>query len=1014
MLLTGTRKSTNSMTHKTRLKRARWKSRTIFLLMFLSFMVAIALEIRTSRLQSLFFSRVAKDFSYTVENGSSDVIRFPKHGPYDTRLGYDRIPMWTENMTARGYAVSRQARWSDAMRKYTDLGTFPIYDEKAQAGLLIEDRQHRDLMRTYSPQRAYPEFDAIPPILIEMLLFIENRHLLKPDTPYANPAVEWKRQLKALIDFTANLMDQGRSVAGGSTLATQIEKFRHSPDGVTVDAQEKLRQLVSASFRAYRTGERTEAARKNIVFDFINSMPLAATRGFGEVSGLGDGLWAWYGLEFETVNRMFAEIDVKAPNAGNPESSVVALKSALSLFLAQRRPTDYLTLNPDALEQTTNKYLRLMAAEGLISDNFRDIALNTRLILRQQAPLHYPVDIANRKAANPIRTRLLSTLEINSAYALDRLDLIVGTTIDADLQRAATEILNALKDPANVQKYGLRAPYLLDRGDPSKVVYSFSLYERTAQGNLLRVQTNSFEGPFNIDEQTKLDLGSSAKLRTLVHYLEIITALYDRYAGMTRSELKKINGKYPPDPLSLWAVNHLVSIETPDLSTMLDAAMNRTYSASPAERFFTGGGLHTFANFRPEENAKVMTVREAFSHSVNLVFIRMMRDISFYHVFQRYGVTPRMVEKLDETEKKRLLSIFADKEGIVFIKRFYEKYQFKSGPEARDLLLSAIRPTPWRLAAVDRYLRPSASIEDFSDFLDRHLPGSKLKEVFVRKLYDAYDPENLSLADIGYLANVHPLELWVVRQMTESPDATLPGVIAESAEERQAVYRWLFTTKRHHKQYQRIRTIIELEAFQDIHKAWQRTGYPFDSLVPSYATAIGSSADRPGALAELVGIVQNHGVRYPHIRIESLCFGKNTPYETHLALMPPEGERVMDSRVAQVVKKALISVVAEGTARRLHRAVALPDGTYLPIGGKTGTGDHRFKTFGPGGDIVQSKVMNRAATIVFTLGDQHFGTMSAFVAGGDAKNYAFSSSLPVHVLKMILPDLVPGLIVSQH
>jgi membrane peptidoglycan carboxypeptidase len=60
---------------------------------------------------------------------------------------------------------------------------------------------------------------------------------------------------------------------------------------------------------------------------------------------------------------------------------------------------------------------------------------------------------------------------------------------------------------------------------------------------------------------------------------------------------------------------------------MLDAAMERTYSANPAEGFFTGGGLHHFDNFEPEDDHKTMTVREALTRSVNLVFIRLMRDV---------------------------------------------------------------------------------------------------------------------------------------------------------------------------------------------------------------------------------------------------------------------------------------------------------------------------------------------------------------------------------------------------
>ncbi|MBK6356965.1 MAG: hypothetical protein IPF44_09665, partial [Betaproteobacteria bacterium] len=40
------------------------------------------------------------------------------------------------------------------------------------------------------------------------------------------------------------------------------------------------------------------AARRRIVLDFVNPAPLGGIPGYGEVIGLGDGLWAWYGQDF--------------------------------------------------------------------------------------------------------------------------------------------------------------------------------------------------------------------------------------------------------------------------------------------------------------------------------------------------------------------------------------------------------------------------------------------------------------------------------------------------------------------------------------------------------------------------------------------------------------------------------------------------------------------------------------------------------------------------------------------
>src|SRR6185503_11431726 len=98
----------------------------------------------------------------------------------------------------------------------------------------------------------------------------------------------------------------GSGGPGGSTLATQIEKFRHSPEGITSSPREKLRQMLSASVRAYHGSELTLAARRTIVVDYINGVPLTAVPGGGEVIGLGDGLAAWYGASFDDVNRWLA------------------------------------------------------------------------------------------------------------------------------------------------------------------------------------------------------------------------------------------------------------------------------------------------------------------------------------------------------------------------------------------------------------------------------------------------------------------------------------------------------------------------------------------------------------------------------------------------------------------------------------------------------------------------------------------------------------------------------------
>jgi membrane peptidoglycan carboxypeptidase len=198
-----------------------------------------------------------------------------------------------------------------------------------------------------------------------------------------------------------------------------------------------------------------------------------------------------------------------------------------------------------------------------------------------------------------------------------------------------------------------------------------------------------------------------------------------------------------------------------------------------------------------------------------------------------------------------------------------------------------------------------------------------------------------------------------------------------------------------------------MDAFLEIHKAWQRLGYPFDSLVPSYATAIGSSADRPEALAQLVGILVNHGYRMPMVRIEEIQAADQTPYEVTFSKKRLGGERVLSSEIATAAKALLFDIVEKGTAIRGNGSFLKADGTEIPLGGKTGTGDHRYEIYGKGGVLLGSKIMNRTATFTFIIGDRYFGTITAFVPGPDAAQYGFTSSFPVAILKALAPNLMP-------
>jgi membrane peptidoglycan carboxypeptidase len=466
--------------------RGRQGSRTWFagavLAVALAVGVGLATELKTSWVQADLLSRMARSLTFSIEPGPSDAIRFPGAGPYDQRLGYVDLPAFVERLGARGFTVESQARLSARHRAAIDHGAFPIYHEKTAAGVRVLDRGGATVFEARYPERTYPDFEAVPPLIVDSLLFIENRELLEQDASRRNPAVEWGRMAAALWGVAVDgLTGSSLKPAGGSTLATQIEKYRHAPAGRTEDVVAKLRQMVSASLRAYREGPDTSAIRRQIVVDYLNSTPLSARAGFGEVHGLGDGLWVWFGTDFARANQVLGS---PAPNAAARRGQARVYKQALSLLLAQRRPSYYLLTGRAALVDLTDAYLRLLGTRGVVGSELLRAALEAPLEFLPGAPERPQPPFVELKAANAIRTTLLRLLGLNQLYRLDRLDLEVATSLDLPTQQRVTDLLRRLSDPRTAGEMGLYGHHLLDAsasGDP--LIYSLTLYERGEDAN---------------------------------------------------------------------------------------------------------------------------------------------------------------------------------------------------------------------------------------------------------------------------------------------------------------------------------------------------------------------------------------------------------------------------------------------------------------------------------------------------------------------------------------------------
>lgn len=781
--------STQGRTKSATAARHHWRL-TLYLLLALLVLAVTALlvfESRSAHFQSRELSRYAADLTYKVEPGPSERIIYPTDGPFDKRQGYAYLPLMLERLQQRDYQVTEQSRFSEQLMAYSRRGLFPPFTEKSQSGLSISDCRGTPFYEFRYPQQGYADFASIPPLVVSSLLFIENRELLDPAQPLANPAVDWPRFAMAALSQLGKMLDVQDQSAGGSTLATQLEKYRHSPDGLTLSAGEKLRQMISASVRAYQHGPETLEARQRIVRDYLNSVPLSAAPGHGEVNGLADGLRIWYGADFERSNALLDPR--RSPDASLAERGL-ALRQMLSLMIAQRRPSYYLAQGRRDMEALTESHIRLIASGGLVDADLRDAALIQKLQYRdwQQEPNLRAVE--SDKGISVARSRLSNLLGM-PLYDLDRLDLSARSTLQRDLQQQTSTYLQNLADPEFAGKIGLFGERLLSPEKTAEVRYSFTLFERTPTGSRVRVQTDSTDQPFDINEGSKLELGSTAKLRVLATYLEIIAELHQRHANKSPAELRQVDIA-EQDYLNRWAVGYLQANPGAGLASMLDAALERRYSASPNERFFTGGGLHTFGNFRREDNGRNPTLRESLRESINLPFVRLMRDLVRYSTYQS---SAELLKDDKDPRRQEYLQRFADQEGRTFLLRFWRKYQGQAEQQRLETFISGLRQTSVRLGAVHRYLLPQADEETFAAFLRAHLPQEKLTDQRIARLYKDYGPGAYSLPDQGYIARVHPLELWLLGYLIDNPQASFSDAVAASIDERQEVYGWLFRSQ---------------------------------------------------------------------------------------------------------------------------------------------------------------------------------------------------------------------------
>lgn len=957
------------------------------------------LEATTGMFQAFVFSSINSSLHYRVEPGPSNRIAFPSEGPFDAERGYRAVPAFADALLASRMAIHEQSRFSTGLLLLTWLKIPLAYPDKPVAGLVIRDARGDTLFDAAARRRWFRTHGEIPPLVARSLMYIENRDLAAEAIPTQNPAVDWGRFARATLLWSGRAIGLPLPVEGGSTLAVQLVKYRHSEDGRTDSALDKLRQIAAASLTAYRKGPDTREARRQFLLDYLNTIPLASAPGFGEVAGLNDGLTAWFGLEPAEVWRTLAEDTSAARRAA-------AYKPVLALLCAAQAPSRFLRRDPAALERRVDAYTRLFLRDGILDPGLARATLATRLEVRPgpRAQAMPAVVRAEHKPAYAVRRDLAARLEVRDFYTLDRLDLDVETTLDHGLQQRALALFRSLADSSFLRAHGLRGERLLRTGDPRQVQYSLMLYESHPHGDRVRVHVDNLDRPFDLNTGMKLELGSTAKLRTLVHYLQIVERLHAGYQGLDRDALRS-RMRDAADPLSRDVAAILADDPGAPLAAVLAAALDRRYPAAPGERFFTGGGEHVFHNFDEEEDARTFTVREAFAHSNNLVFVRLMRDLVRWHEARLPYDAHAVLMGEDMAARREVLVRAADDEARQILARAWRRMR-GAPPAAIERQMLGAWPGRRSLAALYYAWHRGGGERGLAEWIaartPKPVPGapapSGAPPVPLAQLARVYGNPDFTLLDYAYVLRRHALELWCAGELAREPDLGFERLWARSGVARELCRRWLMDDGRFEAQNLRLRTRIERDAFERMTADWRALGFPFERLVPSLGTALGASGDRPAALSELMGILVADGVRRPAANVSRMVLAGGTPYHTAFESVPDAGRRVLSPAVARSVREALAGVVAHGTARRVQGAFDGPAGP-LVVGGKTGSGDN--------GVQIRSgrQPTSRTATFAFYIGDRHYGVITASVLGRDAAHYEFTSSLPLAVLRLLAPAI---------
>src|SRR6185436_12143805 len=143
-----------------------------------------------------------------------------------------------------------------------------------------------------------------------------------------------------------------------------------------------------------------------------------------------------------------------------------------------------------------------------------------------------------------------------------------------------------------------------------------------------------------------------------------------------------------------------------------------------------------FENFDRIDNKKILELREAFRNSVNLVFIRLMRDVVAYHRAHLAYDAEDVLQNPANPLRQKMLQEIAEDESRSVLRRAYQNYAKQAPDEIVRRLIGTRGVVARRLTVLFFAWRQGADVDALTEWLERH--HVQTAKIDVPKLFRAY------------------------------------------------------------------------------------------------------------------------------------------------------------------------------------------------------------------------------------------------------------------------------------